>query len=62
MTDITVSIAGGESKTFPAAVSAQDALKELVSNKQRKQAVAVLCNGEPIDLSASLTAHAARNP
>jgi threonyl-tRNA synthetase len=62
MTDITVSIAGGESKTFPAAVSAQDALKELVSNKQRKQAVAVLCNGEPIDLRASLTADAVLEP
>ncbi len=62
MTDITVSIAGGESKTFPAAVSVQDALKELVSNKQRKQAVAVLCNGEPMDLSASLTADAVLEP
>ena len=62
MTDITVSIAGGESKTFPAAVSAQDALKELVSNKQRKQAVAVLCNGEPKDLSASLTADTVLEP
>lgn len=62
MTDITVSIAGGESKTFPASVSAQDALKELVSNKQRKQAVAVLCNGEPMDLSASLTADAVLEP
>ncbi|MEA2115634.1 MAG: threonine--tRNA ligase [Thermodesulfobacteriota bacterium] len=62
MTNITVSIAGGESKTFPAAVSAQNALKELVSNKQRKQAVAVLCNGEPMDLSASLTADAVLEP
>lgn len=62
MTDITVSIAGGESNTFPAAVSAQDALKELVSNKQRKQAVAVLCNGEPKDLSASLTADTVLEP
>jgi len=62
MTDITVSIAGGESKTFPAAVSAQDALKELVSNKQRKQAVAILCNGEPKDLSASLTADTVLEP
>ena len=62
MTDITVSIAGGESKTFPGAVSAQDALKELVSNKQRKQAVAVLCNGEPMDLSASLTADTVLEP
>jgi len=58
MTDITVSIPEGESKTFPAGVSAQDVLKELVSNKQRKQAVAVMCNGVPFDLSAPLTADA----
>ncbi len=54
MAEITVSIPDGEQKTFPAGVTAQDALKELVSNKQRKQAVAVLCNGEPRDLSAQL--------
>lgn len=62
MTDITVSIAGGESKTFSAPVSVQDALKELVSNKQRKQAVAVLSNGEPVDLSASLSTDAVLEP
>ena len=62
MTDITVSIPEGETKTLPAGVSAQDALKELVSNKQRKQAVAVMCNGEPFDLSAPLTADAVLEP
>ena len=62
MTDITVSIAGGESKTFSAPVSVQDALKELVSNKQRKQAVAVLSNGEPVDLPASLSTDAVLEP
>ncbi len=62
MTDITVSIPEGESKILPAGVSAQDALKELVSNKQRKQAVAVMCNGEPLDLSASLTTDAVLEP
>jgi threonyl-tRNA synthetase len=62
MTDITVSIPEGESKTFSVGVSVQDALKELVSNKQRKQAVAVMCNGEPLDLSASLTEDAVLEP
>ena len=62
MTDITVSIPEGESKTLPAGISAQDALKELVSNKQRKQAVAVMCNGEPFDLTAPLTADAVLEP
>jgi len=62
MTDITVSISEGEAKTLPAGISAQDALKELVSNKQRKQAIAVMCNGEPLDLSAALTADAVLEP
>jgi len=62
MTDITVSIPEGESKTFSVGVSVQDALKELVSNKQRKQAVAVMCNGEPLDLSASLAEDAVLEP
>jgi threonyl-tRNA synthetase len=62
MTDITVSIPEGESKILPAGVTAQDALKELVSNKQRKQAVAVMCNGEPLDLSATLTADTVLEP
>jgi threonyl-tRNA synthetase len=54
MTSIAVSISGGEAKSFPADIAAQDALKELVSGKQRKQAVAVRCNGKVVDLSAPL--------
>ncbi|MCI5223921.1 MAG: threonine--tRNA ligase, partial [Candidatus Electrothrix sp. AR4] len=54
MTDILVSIPGEEAKVLPTGISAQDALKELVSNKQRKQAVAVLRNGEPADLTVAL--------
>ncbi|NOQ45762.1 MAG: threonine--tRNA ligase [Desulfobulbaceae bacterium] len=55
MTDISVAIQGGESKTFPQGTLVADALKELVSNKQRKQAVAVLSNKTAIDLSTPLT-------
>ncbi|WP_417914977.1 threonine--tRNA ligase [Candidatus Electronema sp. JM] len=59
MTSIAVSISGGEAKSFPAGIAAQDALKELVSGKQRKQAVAVRCNGKALDLSAPLREDAA---
>ena len=59
MTSIAVSISGGEAKSFPAGIPAQDALKELVSGKQRKQAVAVRCNGTLVDLSAPLRENAA---
>ncbi|WP_417910477.1 threonine--tRNA ligase [Candidatus Electronema sp. PJ] len=54
MTSIAVSISGGEAKTFPVGIAAQDTLKELVSGKQRKQSIAVRCNGKVLDLSAPL--------
>ncbi len=54
MTEITVTIQDGEKETFAAGTTAADALRELVSNKQRKQAVAVLYNGTPVDLSCPL--------
>lgn len=59
MTSIAVSISGGEAKSFPAGIAAQDALKELISGKQRKQAVAIRCNGKAADLSAPLREDAA---
>jgi threonyl-tRNA synthetase len=40
MTDITVTLTGGESVTMPAGSSVQDALVALLSNKQRKRTVA----------------------
>ncbi len=54
MTDITVSIPEGEPKKFTAGITVQDVLKDLVSNKQRKQTVAVFCNGTAVDLSFPL--------
>jgi threonyl-tRNA synthetase len=54
MTSIAVSISGGEAKQLPSGTSVLDALKELVSGKQRKQAVAARCNGSMVDLSAPL--------
>ncbi len=56
MTDISISIPGEEAKAVAAGITAQEALKELLSKKQRKQAIAVLCNGEATDLSATLQA------
>lgn len=54
MTDITVTIQDGEKATFAAGTTAAEVLRELVSNKQRKQAIAVLYNGESVDLSRPL--------
>ncbi len=62
MTDISISIPGEEAKVVASGISAQDALKELVSNKLRKQAIAVLRNGEPMDLSVALTDDAVLEP
>jgi len=54
MTDITVTIQDGENATFAAGTTAAEVLRELVSNKQRKQAIAVEYNGKPMDLSRPL--------
>ena len=62
MTDITISISDGESKNFAAGTTVQEAIKELVSNKQRKQIVAVVCNGVPTDLTAELAEESVLEP
>ena len=54
MADINLSAQGGEPKTFPAGVTAEAALKELVSNKVRKRTIAVRVDGAVVDLSATL--------
>ncbi len=62
MSVISVSIPNGEIIKVAAGITVQDALKELVSNKQRKQAIAVLCNGIQTDLSAQLFDDAVLEP
>ena len=62
MTVISVNVQDGESKAFPRGVPVAEVLKELVSAKQRKQAIAVKCNGRLIDLSASLNEDAIIEP
>jgi len=54
MSTITVTLKDGDSVTLDAGATAADALRELVSNKRRKQALAVLYNGEAMDLNAPL--------
>ncbi|MDW7772513.1 MAG: threonine--tRNA ligase [Desulfobulbaceae bacterium] len=54
MGNVTVKISGGDSLVLEQGITAGDALKELVSNKVRKQTVAVKSNGEAVDLSSPL--------
>ncbi|MFP7755412.1 threonine--tRNA ligase [Thermodesulfobacteriota bacterium B35] len=62
MTEIAIAIKGGKSGTFPAGTTAAQALKELLSSKQRKRTLAVLRNGEPADLSTVLDADTVLEP
>ena len=62
MAAIAVSLQDGESKSFPSGISVAEALKELVSGKQRKQTVAVKGNGTLLDLSAPITADLVLEP
>lgn len=61
MTDITVSLIGGESVTVPAGSTVQDALATLLSNKQRKITVAAKIGDviadytTPLDVDTVLT-------
>ncbi|PIE59313.1 MAG: threonine--tRNA ligase [Desulfobulbus propionicus] len=54
MAQIAVSVQDGEQKQFEAGVSVAEALKLLVSNKQRKQIIAAVCNGKSVDLHTEL--------
>ena len=54
MATIAVTLQGGETKELPAGITAAAALKELLSNKERKQTLAVRVNGELRDLSTMI--------
>jgi len=54
MGEITLQAPDGKTASVPAGSSAAEALRKLVSNKVRKQTVAVLYNDRAIDLSAPL--------
>ncbi len=55
MGQIAVSVIDGEQKQFDQGITVIDALKELVSNKQRKQIVAAKCNDTSVDLTTKLS-------
>ncbi len=54
MADISISLPGGETKRIPKGSSAADALRALVSSKERKRSVAVRIGEELYDLSTAL--------
>ena len=62
MTARTVSLQGGESKSFPNGTAVAETLKELVSGKQRRQIVAVKSNGTLLDLSTPVVADLVLEP
>ncbi len=62
MGDITIQIKNGETAQVPAGTTAGEALRQLVSNKVRKQTVAVLYNGRAVDLSAPLNEDGSLEP
>lgn len=58
MAEIFLAIAGGEPQQFPHGVIVEEALRVLVSNKERKRTVAVQVGEDLFDLSAPLTGNA----
>ncbi len=62
MAEIQVAVQDGEKKAFPQGVTVAEALKGLVSGKQRKQTVAVRCNDRLLDLSTPLNEDAVIEP
>lgn len=62
MADISLTLNGGETKTVPAGTTVAEALKELVSNKERKRVVAARLNDELADLSTVLQDDAVITP
>ncbi|MCP4338858.1 MAG: threonine--tRNA ligase [Desulfobulbaceae bacterium] len=62
MTDITVSLIGGESVTVPAGSTVQDAMAPLLSNKQRKITVAAKIGDAIVDYTTPLSSDTVLTP
>lgn len=62
MSQISITIAGSDVQQVEQGVAVADALKTLVSNKTRKQVIAVKVDGRPVDLSAQLTGDCVLEP
>src|SRR5665647_1972624 len=62
MTDIQVTLQGGETIQLPVSTSVQDAFARLLSNKQRKLTLAAIVDGKSVDLSTPLEHNAIISP
>ncbi len=62
MAEISLAIAGGEPQRFPHGISVEEALRVLVSNKERKRTLAVQLGEDLVDLSTPLIADAQLSP
>ncbi|MFH1020356.1 MAG: TGS domain-containing protein, partial [Pseudomonadota bacterium] len=62
MMEISLTLPSGEQKTVPAGTTVAEALKELVSNKERKQTIAARLGDSLVDLSTPIEADAAFMP
>ncbi len=62
MTEISIQIKDGEQGSFSSGTTVSEALKQLLSNKLRKQTVAAICDSVPVDLSSSLTKDSVLEP
>jgi len=62
MTDIQVTLQGGETVQLPASTPVQQAFAQLMSNKQRKLTVAAIVDGKSVDLSTPLVKDAIISP
>ncbi|MBU4033979.1 MAG: hypothetical protein KKG34_04185 [Proteobacteria bacterium] len=62
MAEISLTLLSGEQKTFPAGTTVAETIKELVSNKERKQTIAARLDDRLVDLSMPIEADAAFAP
>lgn len=62
MSEIFLTLPSGEQKAVPAGVTVAEALKDLVSNKERKQTIAARLGDKLVDLSAPIGADGAFAP
>jgi threonyl-tRNA synthetase len=62
MTEISLTLPSGEQKKVPVGITVAEALKELVSNKERKQTIAARLGDRLVDLSTPIVEDAAFAP
>jgi len=62
MADIQVTLQGDKTLALPAHITVQEALSKFLSNKQRKQTVAAIVDGQSVDLATILVNDAVVSP